>query len=342
MLIGVLAGLAAGALWGLTFVAPLAVAPFTIIDFTVGRYVVFGLVSVALMALDRRFRPARGGLSASALWTGLALGTLGYVCYFVATAYAVVLAGPAIPPLVIGLLPVVLAVIGNWNDRSAPWHRLAVPLLLIVVGTGMVNVHTLLDSPDGLSHGSVWLGTLVAVAALAIWVVYGVLNSRVMRSASAPGPLPWTGLQGIGAALGALPLLPWSAAFTGSAPVALADPAGLNFLFWVLLLAIPGSWIATWLWVVAAHRLSLALSAQLVVTESVFGLLYGFAWIGRWPSLAEALGAALQMGGVILAVRLFASLHRPMTDAEIDHDIAPAGSGLDLSPLNGPPTGSPR
>ena len=51
MLIGILAGLAAGALWGLTFVAPLAVAPFQPLDLVIVRSLVFGLSGILLVCL---------------------------------------------------------------------------------------------------------------------------------------------------------------------------------------------------------------------------------------------------------------------------------------------------
>lgn len=154
MLIGVLAGLAAGALWGLTFVAPLAVAPFSVVDLTIARYGVFGITSVALMFADARFRVPLRALTPKLALTGLLLGVLGYVGYFIAAAYAAKLAGPAIPPLVIGLLPVLLAVIGNWSDGSLPWEKLGIPLAFIMMGTLAVDLKTLADSPDALSTDS--------------------------------------------------------------------------------------------------------------------------------------------------------------------------------------------
>ncbi|MCE3273346.1 MAG: protein of unknown function transrane, partial [Ramlibacter sp.] len=45
MLTGVLAGLAAGALWGLVFVAPRMAQGYGAVDVAAGRFVVYGLVS---------------------------------------------------------------------------------------------------------------------------------------------------------------------------------------------------------------------------------------------------------------------------------------------------------
>lgn len=306
MIVGILAGLTTGALWGLTFVAPRAVAPFTALDLTIVRYAIFGLASLALMATDARFRPEWGRLTPHLLCTGLALGGLGYVAYFVSAAYAVQLAGPAIPPLVIGALPVVLGIVGNWRDRELPWRALAIPLVLIAGGLLMVNVASWSDSPDETGRRAVLLGTLCALAALAIWIVYAIVNANATRRVDAPDALAWTGLQGVGAALGVVPLIPLSSWADGASflpPLTSAESA--RFAAWALVLGIAGSWLATWCWVVAFRRLSLALAAQLIVAESVFGLLYGFVYEARWPTLAEAAGGTLQVAGVIAAIRLF-------------------------------------
>jgi drug/metabolite transporter (DMT)-like permease len=42
MLIGLLAGLGAGAFWGMTFVAPRAVSPYSEVDLAILRYLAFG------------------------------------------------------------------------------------------------------------------------------------------------------------------------------------------------------------------------------------------------------------------------------------------------------------
>ncbi|MGH8859558.1 MAG: DMT family transporter, partial [Polaromonas sp.] len=55
MLTGIVAGLAAGALWGLVFVAPrmlqMGAGGYSSVDLTAGRYAVYGLVAVLAMLL---------------------------------------------------------------------------------------------------------------------------------------------------------------------------------------------------------------------------------------------------------------------------------------------------
>ncbi|MBX4870092.1 DMT family transporter [Rhizobium bangladeshense] len=298
MLLGIVAGLTTCALWGLTFVAPRAIAPFTAWDFTIARYGIFGFACLLLM-IDRRFRPV--GLAPPQLLAGLLLGGGGYVGYFVSTAFAVQLAGAAIPPVIIGTMPVFLAIIANLRDRSAPWQALALPLAMIMIGVAVVNVATI-NAVNLAATTSIILGILASSVALVIWIVYALVNAAVMRSPKAPSGLQWTGLQGIGAAIGSSLLLPL-ASFDLADTVSGSDV--LRFVGWALVMGLAGSWLATLFWVVASRHLPLALAAQLIVAETVFGLAYGFMFEGRLPSPAETIGAALQLAGVCAAMAAF-------------------------------------
>ncbi|ANL42404.1 DMT family transporter [Rhizobium phaseoli] len=298
MLLGIIAGLTTCALWGLTFVAPRAVSPFTAWDLTIARYGIFGVACLFLM-INQRFRPV--GMAPIRVLIGLLLGGAGYVGYFVSAAFAVKLAGAAIPPVIIGTMPVSLAIIANIRDRSAPWQSLALPLAMILIGVAIVNVATI-GAADLSSTGSIILGILASSVALVIWIIYGLVNAAVMGSIDAPDGLQWTGLQGIGAAIGSLILLPL-ASFDLVNAVSGSEVS--RFIGWALLMGLAGSWLATWCWVVASRRLPLALAAQLIVAETVFGLAYGFMFEGRLPSPAEAIGVTLQLVGVCVAVAAF-------------------------------------
>lgn len=308
MLLGIIAGLTTCALWGLTFIAPRAVAPFTAWDLTIARYGIFGLTCLLLMA-DRRFRPI--GIAPSRLLTGLLLGGAGYVGYFVSAAFAVQLAGAAVPPVIIGTMPVFLAIIANVRERSAPWRALAPPLALIAIGVAIVNAATI-DAANLADTASILLGILASSAALAIWIAYGLANAAVMRSTDAPDGLQWTGLQGIGAAIGSLLLLPL-VSFDLVDKISASD--AFRFVAWALVMGLAASWFATWCWVLASRRLPLALAAQLIVAETVFGLAYGFMFEGRFPYPAEVIGATMQLAGVCSAIAVFSRPRPKRTSA---------------------------
>ncbi len=101
-------------------------------------------------------------------------------------------------------------------------------------------------------------------------------------------------------------MLPLSSWLSEELPLpSIGSAESLRFAGWALLLGAAGSWLATWFWVIASQRLSLALSAQLIVSETVFGLLYGFIQDERLPTLIEGGSAVLMVSGVVVAVSLF-------------------------------------
>lgn len=299
MLIGILAGLMTGALWGLTFIAPRAVLPFSAFDLSVLRYLMYGLVSMVLM-VSPHFRPT--GLSRRMLGTGLLLGAFGTFGYFLAISYAVLLAGPVLPPLIAGTAPVLLAIVANLHERSLPWRRLAWPLALIVAGLGVVNVASLQEARAD-EASAILAGVGLSVVALMVWVAYGLVNAMVMRGADAPDALRWTGVQGLGCGALALVLLPLLSG--GPAMLDFDSAATQRFLIWAVAMGVVVSWLGTYGWVVASERLPMALSAQLIVAETVFGLVYGLAYEQRLPTAPEAVGTLLQLVGVVVAVAIF-------------------------------------
>ncbi len=305
MLIGLLAGLAAGAFWGLTFVAPRAVQPYSEVDLAILRYLAFGLTSLALMAISPRFRPGRITLPQTGL--ALLLGLTGYVIYYIFVAFSVRLSGPAIAPLVIGALPVLLAIYGNWDEPAVRWRALALPLGLIMAGLVVINLGTLNAAADPRQRADVLLGFALACGALVVWFSYGVINARAMRAADAPEALPWTSLQGVGAMVGVLPLLVLAPLMGWSEIPArgFAGADGTRLVLWAVLTGVIGSWLAQYFWTLASRRLPLAFAAQLIVSETLFALVYGFAYEGRAPASHEWAGGALLLAGVFAGVRLF-------------------------------------
>lgn len=297
MYLGILAGLTTCALWGLTFVAPRAIAPFSAFDLAAARYGVFGVTCVLLM-LNRRFRPT--GLPIRLWISGILLGSVGYAGYFLLVSFAVKDAGAVIPPLITGLMPVLLPIIANLRENALPWRALALPLSMVVIGLVVANASTL--SHMDVVGPSVMNGVLWAIAALVVWIGYGIGNSAIMRRPDAPDGLHWTGIQGVGSALSALLLLPtlsfdlFTTASTGEI---------VNFATWSISMGLAASWIATWCWVYASRHVPLSLTSQLVIAETVFGVAFGLIYEQRLPTATEAIGTLLQVLGVAMAVYIF-------------------------------------
>jgi len=298
--IGIFAGLAAGAFWGMSFIAPLLVEPYTAFDVTLGRYVVFALASAAILLVSGRAQ--LGALGAGGWRIALWLGLMGYVAYYLFVAFAVQAVGPALPALVVGSLPVLLAAYANWRHRTVAWRVLALPLGAIGVGLLLVNIEAAGADTAGKSLATLGLGFALALGATLVWMWYAIANSAALADRPHMGAAAWAALTGLGAGAGTLLIAgPGFAMGLSSIPqLGLWRAEAVPLIGWSLATGLLSSWLATYLWSLAAQRLSVALSAQLIVSETLFALLFGFLLAARWPSAFEASGAALLVAGVML------------------------------------------
>jgi drug/metabolite transporter (DMT)-like permease len=305
MLAGILAGLTAGALWGLIFIAPLGVAPYAGVDLAIGRYLVFALTSLLVFAL---IRASRAKITLNEIGTGIFLGMLGYGAFYGFLVIAVAHAGPQIAALVIGLLPILLAIAGNIDGgKQLPWKSLFAPILMIAAGLALVHGWALLDADTPELRGQIMLGILAALGSVASWVGFGIINARALAKNPGMNTLTWTGLHGVGAGIG---ILLFGAAAIPFGLVRLHElgilwPEARPLLIWSLVVGFFGAWVASYLWVVATKRLPLVLSGQLFVAEPGFGVIYGFIWQQRLPTWPEAIGIIAVFGGVLIGIRAF-------------------------------------
>jgi drug/metabolite transporter (DMT)-like permease len=54
---------------------------------------------------------------------------------------------------------------------------------------------------------------------------------------------------------------------------------------------------------VASQRLPASLCGQLIVSETLFALLYSFAWDGRWPQPAQLAACVLFTLGILASIK---------------------------------------
>jgi drug/metabolite transporter (DMT)-like permease len=309
MLSGVLFAIAAGLIWGIVFITPLLLPqyPGTLLAF--GRYLAFGLIALPLAWMAR---PLLALLRREDWIEALKLSLVGNILYYSALASAIQLADAPLPTMVIGTLPVVIAIVSNLNDRTVPWVRLAPALLVLSAGIALVN-QTELQRAMQL-QGDPWryaVGAGFAILATACWTWYPVRNARWLRARPALAASTWATAQG----LTTLPLalagmILASAYYRLLAPNPLDLPLGpepQRFILWMLALGLLASWLGTLFWNAAAKRLPTSLSGQLIVFETLSAL--GYAWLLRraWPDAVTLAGAALLLSGVILGVRVFSS-----------------------------------
>ncbi len=302
---GILFGLLSGAIWGVVFMVPALLPQFPPMLLSVGRYLLYGVVSLLLAApwlvgLVRTLRRGEGWLLAE-------LAVTGNLLYFMLLAAAVQLTGVAATSLIIGATPVVITLLGRGAQDAPPMRRLALPLVLVLAGVVCINVDTLLSAHAQTRPLSerIW-GTLLALGAMLSWAWYAARNARFLKSQDRFDSNQWALLGGIvtGVLAGLCWLLIWWLWPSLIEPDSSVEPAPwLRFWLFNLFLAVACSWIGNALWNAATRRLPLTLGGQMLVFETLFAMLYGFVWAQRWPTLWEFAALVLLVGGVTWVAR---------------------------------------
>jgi drug/metabolite transporter (DMT)-like permease len=309
MLTGILYALAAGLMWGMVFVAPLLLPGYPPALLSVGRYLAFGLIALPLAWLHRDALRRLG----RADWTeALKLAAVGNLLYYLCLASAIQRAGAPLPTMIIGTLPVVIAIAANLRngrrDGRLPWPRLAPSLLLIAAGIACVNHAELAAS--GQAHGGLAryaAGALFACGAVACWTWYPLRNADWLRHHPGRNPRAWATAQGVAtlplAALGYAVL--WGGMALGGhrLPMPLGPHPGL-FAGLMAAIGLFASWLGTLCWNEASQRLPTALAGQLIVFETLAALGYAFLLRHHLPAPSAMLGIALLVAGVTWAVRV--------------------------------------
>ena len=307
---GTLFALAAGLMWGLVFISPLLLPDYPAALQSVGRYLAFGLIALPLAWIDRR---ALRRLSRADWIEAVRLSAVGNLLYYVCLASAIQQAGAPLPTMIIGTLPVVIAISANLRDARRdgflPWGSLAPSLLLIAVGIACVNRAELatLVRPTADELWRHARGALLACGAVACWTWYPLRNADWLRRHPDRSPHTWATAQGVAtlplAAVGYAAV--WLVMKVTSQPFPMPfGPMPWRFVGLMAAIGLFASWLGTLCWNAASQRLPTALVGQLIVFETLAALAYAFALRGHAPPPLALLGIGLLVAGVAWAVRL--------------------------------------
>ncbi|MDO9283887.1 MAG: DMT family transporter [Aquabacterium sp.] len=310
MAIGTLFALAAGLMWGLVFIGPLLLPDYPAALQSFGRYLAFGLIALPLAWFDR----TRLAQFTRADWIEAAkLGLVGNIVYYLFLASAIARAGGPLPTMIIGTLPVVIAISSNLRDARRdgrlPWLRLLPSLALIAAGIACVN-QVELDHlrADPLADPSRYaLGGLLAVGAVACWTWYPLRNADWLRAHPDRSPRAWATAQGVATlplALAGYALFWGWTAWQGSALPMPLGPRPAVFVGLMFAIGLFASWLGTLCWNEASQRLPTTLVGQLIVFETLSALAYALMLRGGWPPLLTGLGVLLLVAGVMWALRV--------------------------------------
>jgi drug/metabolite transporter (DMT)-like permease len=329
LITGTLFAAAAGLMWGLVFVAPLLLPQYPPALLTFGRYLAFGLIALPLAWLDR----TRLATLSRADWLeACKLGAVGNVAYYLFLSAAIQRAGAPLPTMLIGTLPVVIAVVANRRNQARDGRlsaaQLAPSLLLLLAGIALVNqaewAHfNAQTGPHGETAGgttAAWQyasGAALALGALACWTWYPLRNADWLRQHADRSATTWATAQGVAtlplALLGYAAWWVYGAVAAGSAQAApvvnngsaaslLLGPEPLKFALLMLAIGLLASWLGTLCWNEASQRLPTSLAGPLIVFETLAALAYAYLLRSEVPGASVLLGVALLVAGVAWAL----------------------------------------
>lgn len=297
-------------MWGLVFLAPKFVPEASPFLMSAGRYIAYGLIAALLIA--PRWKRLVGLLDRKVWWALIWLSLCGNVVYYLFLVVSVHYAGVAASALIVGAVPVVVALWGLRDKNSPPLWKVGPPiavaaLAIILIGYESVTRGKLAADASG---ASVAIGLVAALIALVLWTAYAVGNSRWMGRLTTVSSHDWSLL--IGVVTGGLSLF--------LVPMAMLTMGDLPANFWsrfVLVsigIAILASVVGNAFWNRASRLLPLTMLGQMIVFETLFAFLYGFIWEQRGPSVIEIISMALMVISVVWCVRA----HRPSAQAVAD------------------------
>ena len=316
--VGLLLMVTVTAMWGVSFLTPVVLSGYTPIDITIGRYVFYGVVSVAFWLWRYRAQKVRGEM-----WTmAVVYAVTGNLGFSVLVSYGIQTAGPIVSIPIIGMLPLIVAIFGNASLSELPWVRLWVPLAVIAAGLFVV-----LGTESGLfsAHAveTSWSGVGAIVLTILMWTWFAISNARFLRGNKDIDGGAWSCLVGMATLL--ISLL-WEAASamlepgsTLTAKLAVRDDY-LAFVGLTSFLGIGASWAAGWLFNKASINLPMNLVGQLIVLETVFGIFYVYLYERHLPPPIELAGMCGILAGITLSIRTIKK--RELEEAQ----IAPAAT----------------
>ncbi|MEG1452747.1 DMT family transporter [Brevundimonas sp.] len=308
-----MSGLAAGAMWGLVFLAPKFVPEASPFLLSAGRYISYGLIAGLLIA--PRWKRLVGLLDRKTWWALVWLSLTGNVIYYLFLVVSVHYAGVAASALIVGAVPVVVALWGLKDKNSPPIRRVGPPILLAALAVGLIGWESFSQGKVAADQSglTVAIGLVSGLVALVLWTSYAVGNSRWMTKMTAVSSHDWSLL--IGVMTGVLSLF--------LVPVAILTMGDMSSEFWPRFLmvsvgiAVLASVVGNAFWNRASRLLPLTMLGQMIVFETLFAFLYGFIWEQRGPTVIEIVAMVMLVLSVVWCVRA----HRPVAEiaAEAEH-----------------------
>lgn len=290
---GIIAGILAGVFWGTPFLVPMVLANFSGLEITFGRFVFFGIIS--LFSFPKLIKVLQG-LTYREIIHVVILSATGFWLYSLILFIGVRESNGIVASLIIGSLPVTVTLFSRPNFN----RRLILGLVLIIIGLACLLIYPLILGGNLESLQKISLrGIAYLLVALVMWSWFAIANSRFMASHTHIRSLDYSSLVGVISLIFIVPIF----LVQESGVTLFLHPELIKFLIWSMVLGFGASWLANIFWAYSAKNCPPSIGGALIISETVFGLLYSFIFEQRLPHLNEFFAIISLICGVIFVIR---------------------------------------
>lgn len=298
---GILFALLACFFWGFIFIVPQWVTGFSSVEICLGRYAIYGIISLALLIYRAYQFPLT--IWKQALYFSLMSTIVYYTCVVLALNYST----PAFCTLILSCSPITIALYGNWKRKELNINNLLLPFLLVITGLLFINAPRMVMASSPFSY---FLGLILSLGALFSWSWYVVANTEFLEKNPQLTTHAWATVIGVATFIWVtLIALLLSAIFYQHIEFykfISYNNQLRNFLLGSAFLGVCCSWLGAYLWNQASLRLSVTLSGQLTLFETIFGLIFIYSLSQQFPPWNECVGIVILLGAVLHGIRISA------------------------------------
>lgn len=297
---GISLALSACFIWGLIFIVPQFMSNFNSIEVVIGRYFFYGALSVLLL-LKARLK----GLCSYPLSVWIKAFFLSFLAgYYLWILLGIRYTSPEICALILGISPITIAFYGNWKEKEGNFNQLVLPSFLILVGLIMINAPHIMLTDSSFDY---IIGLSCSIISLLSWSAYVVLNSRYLKSNPSINSNDWATILGFATLLWTIVgCLICCACMWGELDLQryfVWNQDTLKFYGGCAILGLLCSWVGGALWNKASVYLPVSLAGQLMIFETIFGILFVYILKQEFPTPLESGGILLLLGSVAYGIR---------------------------------------
>ncbi len=291
-------------LWGAIFAVPLFLDDFSYIDIVLGRFLVFGLLSLAVLFI---YIYKKKQIHFLKYWKEAAISAviMNFI-HFAALTLGIRFTCASLITLVIGISPIAIIAVDAWMKQDTRLFSIFIwPSISIFIGLGVMNLEAIQTEIVNVSAWGYVQGIFWGLIALATWTWYVVYNSHFMQSHPEVNSYQWTALIGVMTLVFTVVGIWGRYLVMGSEHFVQFHwdlETGKLFIGASLFLGILCSWVAFVLWNAASSSISPALAGQMSILETIFGLLFVYTIERTIPSGMEFFGIALILTGISSAL----------------------------------------